>query len=239
MPASARPLREVLAAGMKDARQRLGLRQEDAAARARAYGLSTWIRGTVAQAEVGARRLGLDEVLLLALVYETSLAELIAGDDEELVELTPEARLSAGSLRAMLRGDQAAVRDLSTTVDIPSFRGAHQASRSGRFPDVLGEAGRFGMGDRVFLEHALDEVSDAERYAARKLGTTPERLNMAAMRRWGRTLAQERDRRLNQKADDASARSRQALRGHITRQLMAELEDDLGYETPQGHEERW
>src|SRR5205823_6116115 len=92
MPASARPLREVLAAGMKEARHRLGLRQEDAAARVRGYGLSTWIRGTVAQAEVGARRFALEEVLLLSLAYETSLAELIAGDDDELVELTPQAR---------------------------------------------------------------------------------------------------------------------------------------------------
>jgi hypothetical protein len=176
-------------------------------------------------------------VLLLALVYQTSLAELIAGDDDELVELTPEARLSAGSLRAMLSGDQAAARDLSTTaVDIPAFRGAHQASRSGRFPDVLGEAGRFGMGDRGFLEHALDEVSDAERHAARKLGMTSERLSVAARRRWGRTLSQERDRRLSERTDDASPRSRQALRGHITRELMAELEEELGgHETqPQG-----
>jgi hypothetical protein len=223
MPAGARPLREVLAAGMKEARQRQGLRQEDAAARARAYGLATWIRGTVAQAEVGARRLGLEEVLVLALAYETSLAELIAGDDDQLVELTPEARLSAGSLRAMLSGDRAVPRDLSTkAVDISARRGAH-----GRFPDVLAEAGRFGIGEHILLEHSLAEVSDTERYAARKLGTTSERISEAALRRWGRTLAQERDRRLGERADDASPRSRQALRGHITRELMAELGDEL------------
>jgi hypothetical protein len=228
MPASARPLREVLAIGMKEARQQLGLRQEDAAARARAFGLSAWIRGTVAQAEVGARRFGLEEVLLLTLAYETSLADLIAGDDDELVELTPQARLSVGALRAMLRGDQAAVQRLSTeAVDIPARRGAPATSRSGRFPDVLAEAQRFGMGDRSLLEHALDEVSDAERYAARKLGTTPERLNVAAMQRWGRTLAGERDHRLSEQAGDVSPRSRQALRGHITRDLMAELKDGL------------
>src|SRR5437773_10123087 len=114
MPARARPLRRVLAVGIKDARQRLGLRQEDAAARARSYGLSTWIRGTVAQAEVGARRFGLEEVLLLALAYETSLADLIAGADDELVELTPQSRLSVGALKAVLRRDQTAVQGLST-----------------------------------------------------------------------------------------------------------------------------
>jgi hypothetical protein len=213
---------------MKEARRQLDLRQEDAAARARSYGLSTWIRGTVAQAEVGARRFGLEEVLLLALAYETGLADLIAGDDDELVELTPQARLSVGALKAVLRGDQAAVQGLSTeAVDIPARRGATPTSRSGRFPDVLAEAQRFGIGDRSLLEHALDEVSDAERHAARKLGTTPEQLNMAAMRRWGRTLAEERDHRLNEQVGDISPRSRQALRGHITRDLITELEAEL------------
>jgi hypothetical protein len=182
----------------------------------------------VAQAEVGARRFGLEEVLLLALAYETSLAELIAGDDDDLVELTPQARLSVGAFKAMLRGDQATVQRLSTeAVDIPARRGAPATSRSGRFPDVLAEAQRFGMGDRSLLEHALDEVSDAERHAARKLGTTPERLNVAAIRHWGRTLAEERDRRLTDQAGDVSLRRRQALRGHITRDLMTELEHEL------------
>jgi hypothetical protein len=228
MPANARPLREVLAAGIREARQRLGLRQEDAAARVRACGLSTWIRGTVAQAEVGARRFALEEVLLLALAYETSLANLIAGDEDELVELTPQARLSVGALRAVLSGDQTALQSLSTeAVDIPVRRGGSATPRSGRFPDVLAEAQRFGIGDWSLLEHAFDEVNDAERHAARKLGTTPERLKVVATRRWGRTLAEERDHRLSEQARSASPRSRQALRGHITRDLLAELEDEL------------
>src|SRR5262245_60627450 len=176
-----RPLRDVLAAGVKEARQRLGLRQEDAAARARSYGLSTWIRGTVAQAEVGARRFALEEVLLLALAYETSLAELIAGDDNDLVELTPDARLSVGALRTLLSGNRTAVHELpAEAMDVPARRGT-LPRRSGRFPDVLTEAERFGIGDRDMLEHALDEVGDAERHAARKLGTTPERVNLAAV----------------------------------------------------------
>jgi hypothetical protein len=167
-------------------------------------------------------------VLLLALAYETSLADLIAGDKDELVELTPQARMSVGALRAVLSGDQAALQSLSTeAVDIPVRRGTPTTSRSGRFPDVLAEAQRFGIGDRSLLEHALDEVSDAERHAARKLGTTPERLTIAAIRRWGRTLAEERDHRLNERAGDVSLRRLQALRGHITRELMAELEDEL------------
>jgi hypothetical protein len=226
MPPTVRPLREVLAAGVKDARQRLGLRQEDAATRARDYGLITWIRGTVAQAEVGVRRFGLEEVLLLALAYETTLAELIAGDDDELVELTPDARLSVGALRSLLSGDRLAGH-AAEAVDVPASKGASHRPRSDRFPDVLAEAKRFGIGDRSMLERALDGIGDAERHAARKLGTTPERINMAAMSRWGRTLAEERDYRLRERGQDVSARQRQALRGHVTRELMNELEAEL------------
>ena len=226
MPATVRPLREVLAAGAKEARPRLGLRQEDAAARARAQGLSTWIRGTVAQAEVGARRFALEEVLLLALAYETGLAELIAGNEDDLVELTPDARLSVGALRALLSGTP--VSELpAEALDAPAGHGT-PVRRSGRFPDVLADAKRFGIGDRSMLEHALGEVGDAERHAARKLGATPERVNLAAMRLWGRTLSEERDHRLSERASGVPARRLQALRGHITRDLLTELEVELG-----------
>ena len=228
MPVAGRPLREVLATGVKEARQRQGLRQEDAATQARAYGLSSWIRGTVAQAEVGARRFALEEVLLLALAYETNLAELIAGDEREIVELTPDARLSVGALRALLSGDRERLRDLPVeAVDVPARRG-RPPRRSGRFPDVLAEAGRFGIGDRSLLARAAREIGDAERHSARKLGTTPEQINLAALRLWGRTLAEERDHRLSERSASLSARSRQALRGHITRDLMTELEAELG-----------
>ncbi len=111
-------------------------------------------------------------------------------------------------------------------LDVPAKRGT-PPRRSDRFPDVLAEAKRFGIGDRSMLEHALDEVCNAERHAARKLGTTPERVNLAAVHLWGRTLAEERDHRLSEQAGKASARRRQALRGHITRELLTELETEL------------
>lgn len=222
----AQPLRRILAAGLKAARERRGLRQEDAAARARAYGLSTWIRGTIAQAEVGARRLSLEEIVLLALAYETTPAELIGGDDADLVELTPDARVKVGALKALLSGNPEALAHEG--VDVPARHGA-PPRRSGRFPDVLGQAGRFGMGDRSLLDRVALEVGDAERHAARKLGVTPQQVNEAAVRRWGRSLAGERDRRLSEQAADVDPRRAQAIRGHITRELMTELQVELGH----------
>lgn len=214
------PLRRVLAAGLKTARERLGLRQEDAAARARAYGLATWIRGTVAQAEVGARRLSLEEILLLAVAYETSPAQLISGDDEALVELTPDAQVSVAALRALLSGNPPELDALQPEgVGVTASQGT--PPRSSRFPDVLAEAGRFGMGERLL------DVSDTDRHAARKLGVTAQQVSSAAISKWGRSLSAERDHRLGQQAADASPRRAQALRGHITRDLMTELEAQL------------
>jgi len=218
MPPAARPLRTVLAAGLKEARLRQGLRQEDAASRARAYGLSTWIRGTVAQAEVGGRRLALEEVLLLAMAYETSLADLIGGNETDLVELTPQALVPVGTVRALVSGQPV------HSTDGPAQPTAGR--RSGRFPEVLGP-GRFGLGDRTALARPAGTASDAERHAARKLASTPEAVADAADRLWGRSLDDERDHRLSERATKLSARSAQAQRGHITRDLLTELAREL------------
>src|SRR5689334_11699780 len=104
MASAARPLRAVLADGLRTRRTDLGLRQEEAATRAREHGLTSWIRGTVAQAEVGARRLTFEEVILLSLAYETTPAALVVGADSDLVELAPRAQVPAGTLRDLLSG---------------------------------------------------------------------------------------------------------------------------------------
>jgi transcriptional regulator with XRE-family HTH domain len=72
-------------------------------------------------------------------------------------------------------------------------------------------------------------TSDTERKAARKLGVAPERVTAAALGRWGHSLAAERDRRLKARAKPgASDRSIQALRGHITRELLDEIQPTIG-----------
>ncbi len=192
--ARATPLREVLAAGLKRTRTDLGLRQEDAAARIQAQGLRSWIRGTVAQAEVGARRLTFEEVLLLSMAYETTPAALIAGADDDLVELAPRAQVSVAALRALLSGR--AVAAAGTATSAPMHEG----------------------------------IGDAERHVARRLGTTPERVNEMALALWGHSLSEERDQRLEDRPPDLpelSARRLQALRGHVTRDLIAELQPEL------------
>ena len=66
---------------------------------------------------------------------------------------------------------------------------------------------------------------DAEQKAARLLGVSAEELALAAISLWGRGLTQERERLLRQHpvTAGASARTLQAARGRITRQLLDEL----------------
>ncbi|MFD0279773.1 hypothetical protein ACFVHB_38595 [Kitasatospora sp. NPDC127111] len=221
------PLRDVLAAGLKALRQARGLRQEEAAARIRQQGLTSWIRGTVAQGEVGARRFSIEEVLVLALALDAAPADFITGADDRLIELAPGAHLPAAALRALLSGDQQAVRRLTPQ---PVDKPVAVVSSA----ELLEAARRSGLADPVLVERATLAVSDAERHVARKVGTSPEWVNLVALARWERTWSEERDRRLAGRAAEATPRQLQALRGHITRELLTELEDDLKAGASQG-----
>lgn len=77
---------------------------------------------------------------------------------------------------------------------------------------------------------AKDWPNDAEIKASARLGITTERLQKLASLVWGRSLSEERERRLGD-VDDLPRRTVQARRGHITRQLLAELVAQEGIET--------
>ena len=74
------------------------------------------------------------------------------------------------------------------------------------------------------LKRILGTYPDADRKAALRLGVAPEDVSRAAESLWGRTLTEERDERVAALApEDATPRSMQALRGHITRTLLREI----------------
>ena len=65
-----------------------------------------------------------------------------------------------------------------------------------------------------------------EKKLAARLGITPRKVAIHAVKLWGRTLTAEREARLENRLDDTldnSARSLRTTRGHITRELTAEL----------------
>lgn len=97
------------------------------------------------------------------------------------------------------------------------------------------------------ISATVGALQDAEVKAARKLGVRPEEVVATAVRLWGRTLSEERDRVLaeNVKMDRTArecrtgrgqkslpaARNRQAVRGHITRALVEQLRVELALAT--------
>jgi transcriptional regulator with XRE-family HTH domain len=80
--------------------------------------------------------------------------------------------------------------------------------------------------DASVLEPGYDVEAgfDAEAKTAARFGVEPILVVRAAHRLWGRGLTDERERRIAERADpDASPRTLQAIRGHVTRELVAEL----------------
>ena len=70
-----------------------------------------------------------------------------------------------------------------------------------------------------------DALREAERKAAKRLGLDPIELSTLAHKRWGMGLTEKRDQLLTEEARAGDLRSRQALRGWVTRQLDKELTD--------------
>jgi transcriptional regulator with XRE-family HTH domain len=97
--------------------------------------------------------------------------------------------------------------------------------------DVIGvlAEGPFAR-DATVLEPGFDVEAgfDAEAKAAARLGVEPIVVVRAAHRRWNLGLTDERERRIAERAGpDASPRTLQAIRGHVTRELLAELRPEV------------
>lgn len=84
-----------------------------------------------------------------------------------------------------------------------------------------------GIAPRTYMiESVAASPKDAETKAAARLGLDVEQLTALAHAVWRRSLTEERDARLGD-VGEIPARSLQARRGHITRQLLAELHGEL------------
>ena len=74
----------------------------------------------------------------------------------------------------------------------------------------------------------LDAQGDAERKAARRLGTTPFDVAKFARHLWGRSLTEKRDALVAERVGGAATpRTLQAHRGHVTRELLDELRGEF------------
>jgi hypothetical protein len=193
------PLHAALGAGVKAMRSARDLRLEDVSAAARAYGL-TWGPSSVAQLEVGKRRLTVEEYALLPTIMawagwlagrtehvESVTIEQLLPDPQLLVRLSPERAVPAAAAIAMLRG-----------ADV------HEAAPAPGSQQIGGLL---------------------TRKARERLGLEPARLSELCELLWGEgaTAESERDRLASESNPNAAPRQRQALRAHAARQVLAAL----------------
>ena len=244
MPRGAeRSLAVAVGEGVRTLREARCLRQEDIARAARRLGFR-WTRTAVANLEAGRRRLSAAEFLILADMVNfaasltlpegrrgdvVELADLIPG--EGWISLTDESRVQARALRMFLQGQLHQVK--TTDLDVPMLRKLHTQSQ--RALTALHRALTEGQAVRqATWEEATDKdvakamhdmIGEAEHKAARRLGVPTFAVALEARRRWGRSLSAERDRRVAaEAAEDTELRALQALRGHVSRTLLAELQ---------------
>jgi transcriptional regulator with XRE-family HTH domain len=223
--------------GVARARQEKGWTQEQTARVFRAHGLSAWRKGTVGQLEAGLRRPKLDEMLLMARALDVTIDQLVPGGDDERVELGEGAEVSPRWIREMLTGEffrnldrpaeEVPYEHLPVDDIMAEVRERVRAEEEREEPFVRAIADwdeRHGdklMGGDLLAMH--ERPSDAERHAAQRLGVEPPELKLASRALWDRRdFDDERDRRVGD-VDQLEPRSRQARRGLVTREMLAEL----------------
>jgi transcriptional regulator with XRE-family HTH domain len=226
-------LHEAIGTQIRAMRERANLRQEELADAARRIGLR-WTRATVAGIESGRRRLSLEEALLLPLALERAnvyalgpglrrpnLRDLLPSDETWLT--VGHSRVNSNFLADTAFGHR-------TAPPVPL-----QRVRFREHPAVLADAKRAwkriwhdaDFDKDVMALAEVDALGEAEEKAASKLGVTATLVALAARKLWGRSLTQERDRRVAENGTQRSAATLQAIRGHVTRALLEEIEPIL------------
>jgi transcriptional regulator with XRE-family HTH domain len=211
---------------IRDLREELGFSQEDVAENARRHGLG-WLRSTVAMVETGRRKIDFDEMFVLAIVLSCPIEQLLpAGDD--LIGVSPALSIKASGLRRYLTEapqspipltepaipDSSDARDLTLLVESVSRKTRSVLLNDARSESVREVASRLS-------DDAGNRLLDPQR-------VLPIEVAAAAYRLWKRGFNAERDRRVDRDApNDTTSRTRQALRGHITRKLEGELAEEL------------
>jgi len=196
-----------------------GVRQDDVVSAARRWGVA-WTRSAVADLEAGRRRLTAEELVLLPVVLNDAaggaasptIAELVAGT--EPLALNDRATLRPEQVVALLSADESV-----------SGLEAPPAQTCDDLPDMILSAARHR--DTTHMRQLELPLDDAEKQAGRRLGISARRVRATAVALWGHPLSAERDARAADLAADAPARSKQAVRGHVTRLLLGDLRHAL------------
>jgi transcriptional regulator with XRE-family HTH domain len=224
-------LRQWVGQAVRRLREQDGQRQDDLARSARELGL-TWTASKIAALERGDKALPAEELLLLPAVLALagcgypSLVDLLPSGPGT-VRLSDRTAMPAAVLAHAVRGEDFELSEVDSPSMRKTFSRIETWERGGgleRAVSMVRAAHLVSGATPRELVDAERAAGDAERIAARRLGVPFAAVVAAALATWGRGLTEERDARAAERAGpDASARSAQAARGHVTRELYGEL----------------
>jgi transcriptional regulator with XRE-family HTH domain len=223
-----RPLHLAIGEQLRNLRLERGARQDDVAAWARKIGLK-WTRATVALLEAGRRQLSLGEFLALPLVLAADpnqplpprLTDFVPSD--AWLWITPGLGASSERLRDMLQGKNSPGLG-PLLYYVPRGGRAPRRQVSGEGNSEIFVSSRASTGIRVRRQLNIDVLDEADRKVARKLRVSPSKVAEWAHKLWGHSLSVERDQLASDKSHDTtSPRALQAIRGHVTRELIERL----------------
>lgn len=218
---------DLVGMNLKTNRERLGLSQEAVARKAREWGLD-WIRVTVAAIEQGKRSFELREMVALLPALGLAPADFFAGAGR--VIYGPKGEVKVAAVAAMLSGRAGDVNpqfDYETPAALAATLDAHKHMIEATSDNT--PWWRFDVSFEEMQKAELAARGEPETKAAKALDVEPVELAFLAFRCWeGRSLTEERDRRLGKQAGPGTtSRGLQAMRGHITRALVGELREEI------------
>jgi transcriptional regulator with XRE-family HTH domain len=210
-------LQEVLAQNIRRVRLDEGLRQDELATRARAAGLA-WTSVTVATIETGQRAIAAEELLLLPMVFDRPLEDFIQ-TDASMIRVSDTAAVLTQTLSAVVSGEWD-TRPLPTRRAIPYLEGD-------RDERILAAIKKFHLPENLLSYFLIAEArkGEAERKAAQTLKTDAADVAAASLAIFGRDLTAERDSRAGREVQEGQ--DPRAVRGHITRNLLTNIEGAL------------
>jgi transcriptional regulator with XRE-family HTH domain len=217
-----RTLGSVVGANLKRLREERGMSQSEFAklVRERSGLIGTFTRDAVASIETGRRATSIDEMLVFAWMLEVPVEDFFAGDGYCSVAQVSAARaqnkgFSLEAIRALLGG-----RSALESVMEKRRADFEELQRWREDPVAQARARRFS---------AL--LSEPTYTAAEKFGVSRKAVDRASQQLWGHSAEDEHwvrsDQRIPVDLSDMGYRATAAIRGHITRELLAELKPVL------------
>jgi transcriptional regulator with XRE-family HTH domain len=250
-----RQLSAIAGEQLRKFRESRGLRQEDIADMARKFGF-TWGRSSVASLEAGNRDLSLEELLLLPTLFRR-----FGGWDEAIIPAGTQVKISEStwipatqipghvlSLLAPTKMPERVERD-SAHLEEEDFLLGSVENRDDENPEnrrgvILGVTMYEYMFYKLWPE-ATNRYSlrpgtyEVDRRVAERI-TTPDGetadhglVRAFAQGMYGRSVGDERDARTDERGTYDTKRALQSARGHVTRELIDELQTEITRRWPE------